>query len=283
MVDRFLQDIRFALRQIVRHPGVSALLILTVAVAIGANVAIFSVLEGIVLRPLPYPEADRLLAVWETPEGGRWYQPFTPPDYFDVREQAQTLDEVGIARPQWINLSSGDEPDRIRAGGTTASLFRLLGVQPLEGRLFTDDEELEGNQRVTILSHALWRSHFGGEPGLVGREILLDGEPFEIIGIMPPGFRFPTPWGGRDATRLWFPQVLSRDDSWRGSHFLGAYARMADNVTPEEVEAELAVIASRLAEAYPNTNAQTRMWIEPIMARTLGRVSSTLVYFVVIV
>lgn len=283
MVDRFLQDVRFALRQIIRHPGVSALLILTVAVAIGANVAIFSVLEGIVLRPLPYPEADRLLAVWETPEGGRWHQPFSAPDYFDVREQAESLEEVGIARPQWINLSSGDEPVRIPAGGTTPSLFRLLGVQPLEGRLFTEDEETEGNQRVTILSHALWQSHFAGERGIVGREVLLDGEPFQVVGIMPPEFRFPTPWGGSDRTRLWFPMVLPREDSGRESHWLGAYGRMADGVTPEEVEAELAIIASRLAEAFPNTNSQTRMWVEPIMARTLGGVSSTLIYFVVIV
>ncbi|MFC1662235.1 ABC transporter permease, partial [Gemmatimonadota bacterium] len=278
MFDRLIQDLRFALRQLIRHPGVSALLVLTVAVAIGANVAIFSVLEGIVLRPLPYAEADRLLAVWETPESGRWYQPFTAPDYFDVREESHTLEEFGVAHLRWMNLSgAAGEPVRLRAGAATASLFQLLGVQPSQGRLFTEDEEVEGSHRVAILSHGLWQARFAGEPGVVGRDVTLDGEPFEVIGIMPPSFRFPTPWGGRDGSRLWTPIVLSRDDQGRGSHWLGAFGRMAEGITPDEVEAELNVIAERLALSYPNTNAQTRMWVQPMMERTLGGISSALV------
>jgi predicted permease len=284
MFDRFFLDLRFAFRQLIRRPGFSALLLLTVAVAIGANVAIFSVLEGIVLRPLPYPEAEKILAVWETPEGeSRWYQPFSGPDYLDVREETRTMEEFGVINLRYLNLAGEGEPVRLGAGAVTASLFDLLGMQPAQGRTFTEEEEFDGNHRVAVLSHGLWQSQFGGQEGVVGRRVSVDGEPFEIIGIMPPDFRAPTPWGGRDLTRLWIPLVLPRDGSRRGSHWLGAYGRMADDVTPDAVEAELAVIAERLSEAYPNTNAMTRMWVQPMMARTLGGISSVLLYLLVTV
>ncbi len=283
MSDRLIQDLRFALRQLVRHPGFSLLLILTIAVATGANVAIFSVLEGIVLRPLPYAEPDRLVAVWETPPDGRWYQPFTSPDYFDVREQSESLAELGVLTHRWFNLAGGGEPVRVRGAYCTASLLELLGVPPARGRLFTEDEEAEGHHRVLVLSHSLWQSQFGADPDVVSQQVNVNGEPWEIVGIMPESFRFPTPWGGRDDGRVWAPLVLSRDDARRASHWLGAVGRLAEGVTPQDAEAELAVIAARLAEAYPDTNARTRMWIEPMMQRTLGGVRSTLFFLLAIV
>ena len=158
MFDRLIQDLRFSIRQIVRHPAFSILLTVTLGVAIGANVAIFSVLEGIGLRPLPYPDADRILAVWETPEGNRFTQPFSSPDYFDVREQSESLEEVGAVHLRWANLSGDGEPMRVRVGAATVSLLNLLGVQPAMGRLFLEEEELEGNDRVVLLSHGIWQS-----------------------------------------------------------------------------------------------------------------------------
>ncbi len=284
MFDRFVKDIHFAFRQLRRHPAFSFLLILTVAVAIGGNVAIFSVLEGIVLRPLPYPDADRILAVWETPDQQeRWYQPFTGPDYLDVREEIQSLEELGVIHLRFLNVAGEGEPVRVGAGAVTASLFELLGMQAAQGRYLTEEEELDGNHRVVVLSHGFWQDQFGGESGVVGRQLSVDGEPYEIIGIMPPDFRAPTPWGGRDRSRVWIPLVLPRDGSGRGSHWLGAYGRMADGVAPEEVEAELNVIAERLSQAYPDTNAMTRMWVQPMMARTLGGISSVLIYLLIIV
>ncbi|MGD8360273.1 MAG: ABC transporter permease [Gemmatimonadota bacterium] len=283
MLDRLRKDLRFALRQMARHPGFSALLVLTIAVAIGGNVAIFSALEGIVLRPLPYPEAHRLVAVWETPEGEGWRQPFTGPDYLDVREQAETLEEFGVVNTRSFNIAGEAESTRIRGAACTASLLELLGVPPLHGRLFTEDEEYEGNNRVVLLSHGLWQEQFGGDAGVVGRQVTIDGEPWEIIGVMPEGFRSPTPWGGRDNSRIWVPLVLPRDGSGRGSHWLGGFGRLAPGVTPDEAEAEIGVIAAQLAEAYPDSNARTRMFVEPMMARTLGSISSTLVFLLVIV
>jgi predicted permease len=283
MFDRIRQDLRFALRQMGRHPGFSALLVFTIAVAIGGNVAIFSALEGIVLRPLPYPEADRLIAVWETPEGEGWHQPFTGPDYFDVRAQAEPLEEFGLVTIQWMHLGGDAEPIRIRGAMCTASLLELLRVPPLHGRIFSEDEEYEGHHRVVILSHGLWQEQFGGDPDAVGMQVNIDGEPWEIIGIMPEGFRSPTPWGGRDNARIWVPLVLPRDGSGRGSHWLGAFGRLADGATAGEAEAELGVIAAQLAEAYPDSNARTRMFVEPMMARTLGSIRSALVFLLVIV
>lgn len=278
MPDRFLLDLRFAFRQLLRRPGFSALVLATMAVAIGSTVAIFSVLEGILLRPLPYPESDRLLALWNTPPGERWYQPFTAPDYFDVREQSRTLEEVGVASIGSFNLSGVDEPVRVRGASATASFFRALGMQPARGRLFTEEEEVDGHHRVVVLSHGFWQSQFGGQTDVVGKEVTVNGHPFEVIGVMSAEFRFPMPWGGQDDTKLWIPAVLPRDDSYRGSHSLGAVGRMAHGVRVEEVEAELDLIAARLAEAYPNTNARTLMWTEPIMERTLGSVRSTMVF-----
>jgi putative ABC transport system permease protein len=282
-MDSLIRDLKYSLRQITRNPGFSALLVLTIAVAIGGNVAIFSVLEGIVLRPLPYPEADRLVAVWESPEGERSYQPFTGPDYLDVREQIQSLEEIGVVKAQWFNLSGSDEPLRIRGGLSSASLMDLLGVRPLHGRLYTEAEELEGNNRVVVLSQGLWENQFGGDPEAVGRQINMDGGPWEVIGVMPESFRFPTAWGGRDDTRLWAPLVVPHDPGARSWHSLGAIGRMAPGITPEEVEAELSIIALQLAEAYPNSNAKTRMWVQPMMTRTLGGISSTVVFLLIIV
>jgi putative ABC transport system permease protein len=278
MPDRLFQDLRFAFRQIRRRPGFSALVLATMAVAIGSTVAIFSVLEGILLRPLPYPESDRLLALWNTPPGERWYQPFTAPDYFDVREQSRTLEEVGVASLGSFNLSGVDEPVRVRGASATAGFFRALGMQPARGRLFTEEEEVDGLHRVVVLSHGFWQSQFGGETDVVGKEVTVNGHPFEVIGVMGADFRFPTPWGGQDDTKLWVPAVLPRADSFRGSHSLAAVGRMAHGVRVEEVEAELDLIAARLAEAYPNTNARTLMWAEPIMERTLGSVRSTMIF-----
>jgi predicted permease len=283
MLDRLSRDLRFALRQMSRHPGFSALLVLTIALAIGGNVAIFSALEGIVLRPLPYPDSDRLVAVWETPEGEGWRQPFSGPDYLDVRAQSSSLQEVGAVNITWYNLAGDGEPTRVQGSQCTASLLSLLGVPPIHGRFFTEDAELEGNQHVVLLSYGLWQSQYGGDPDVVGRQVTIDGRPYEILGVMPEGFRSPTPWGGRDNARLWVPLVLPRDGSTRGSHWLGVFGRLAPGTTREGAASELAVLASQLAEAYPDSNARTRMLVDPMMARTLGGIRTTLIFLTAIV
>lgn len=282
-LDMFAQDLRFGVRQVVRRPGFSALVALTLAVGIGGNVAIFSVLKGIVLRPLPYSESDRLVAVWETPRSRGNYQPFSAPDYVDVREQAESLEEFGVLTARSFNLADGGEPLRVRGTACSAGLLRLLEVPPLHGRLFNDEEEIEGSERVLVIGYGFWQRHFGGAEDVVGREVIVDSQPYEIIGIMPERFETPTPWGGRDDSELWAPLVLPRDDETRGSHWLGGIARLADGVSAREAEVELQGIATQLAQAYPDTNGHTGMWVEPIMRRTLGGITLALLFLLIVV
>ncbi|MEX1310181.1 MAG: ABC transporter permease [Candidatus Sulfomarinibacteraceae bacterium] len=283
IIDTTRQDVRFALRQMVRRPGFSILVALTLAIGIGGSTAIFSVLKGVVLRELPYPEPDRLVAVWEMQNDSRGYQPFTGPDYFDVREQSTKLQEFGVLTNRWFNLVADGAPVRLPGATCSASLLQVLGVQPLHGRLFTEEEDLEGNDRVVILSHRLWQGHFGGDPDVVGRTIPVNGVPHQVVGIMPADFEFPTPWGGRDTSQLWAPLALSRADSSRSWHTYGGVGRLADGATLAELDVELEAIAAQLAAAYPDTNAHTGMWAEPMMERTLGRVRNTMTFLLAVV
>ena len=282
-MDTTRQDVRFSLRQMARSPWFSALVALTLAIGIGGSTAIFSVLKGIVLRELPYPEPERLVAVWEMQDGSISYQPFSGPDYLDVRAQSTTLQELGVTTGRWFNLAADGSPVRLEGARCTASLFRVLGVPPLHGRSFVEDEETEGNNHVVLLSHGLWQSQFGGEPDVVGRRVPVDGVPHEIVGVMPEDFEFPTPWGGRDTTQLWAPLVPPHEDSDRGWHSFGGVGRLADGVTLAEVEVELEAIAAQLAAAYPDTNAHTQMWVEPMMKRALGGVQKTMSFLLIVV
>ena len=277
-LDGLVQDLRFALYQAARRRGFTLLVVLTLAVGIGANVAIFSVMKGLILRSLPYPEPERVVAIWETPTGHRAYQPFASPDYFDMREQNSSLKEMGVYRFDWVNLAGEEEAARVFGVRCTASVLRALGVQPSMGRLFTDDEEIDGNHRVVILSDALWRRQHGADPDIVGRRITVNGESFAVIGVMPPEYEFPKPWSSMsDEPEVWTPLVLVRADSLRGWHHLAALGRLQDGVTVAQAEADLRTIAAGLAEAYPNTNAQVQVWIDPLMQRALGGVRSFLV------
>jgi len=282
-LDTTRQDVRFALRQMARRPGFSALVALTLAVGIGGSTAIFSVLKGVVLRDLPYPEPERLVAVWEMEGEIPSYQPFSGPDYLDVREQSRTLHEFGVLTNLWFTLSGDGAPIRLPGAECTASLFRVLGVPPLHGRLFMEEEETEGSNHVAILSHGLWRAQFGGELDVIGRKIPVNGVPYEIIGIMPEEFEFPTPWGGRDTTQLWAPLVLPRDHSLREWHNFGGVGRLAEGVTVAAADVELKSIAAQLAATYPDTNAHTNMWAEPMMKRTLGGVRNAMNFLLIVV
>ncbi len=277
------QDLRLALRQTVRRPGFSALVAVTIAVGIGANVAIFSVLKGLILRELPYPDAERVVAVWETEKGYRFYQPFTSPDYFDMREQNTTLEEMGLFRFNWVNLGGDPEPTRNFAARVTASTLRALGVQPALGRLFSDEEELEGNHRVVILSDRLWKLRYGGAADVIGQYMMIDGQSFQITGVMPADYEFPRPWTSMTQDpELWVPLPLAQDGD-RGWHSFAAVGRLADGVTVEQAEAELKGIAVSLAELYPSTNAQTDVWIDQLTQRSLGYVRSFLVILLFVV
>jgi len=241
-------DVRFSLRAIRKHPGVIAVAVLSLGLGIGANVTIFSAVDVFMLRPLPYPDAGRLVHVYSTvPERGWTYNSVSIPDFLDLREQSRTVD-LAASYGSDVNLSGEEGPERIGGERTSWNYFEVLGVVPVLGRTFRPDEERDGRDRVAIISNGLWERRFGADPAIVGTQVLLDGGPYTIVGVLPPKFRF-----FESPTEIWRPFGLTGDES-RGSHFLSPVGRLRPAATLAQANAEMATIAERLAQAYPETN-----------------------------
>lgn len=234
-------------RKLIRTPGFTVIAVLTLAVGIGANSAIFSVVDGVVLKSLPYPEADELVGLWHTAPGldlPQFEQSNTT--YTLYRERAQSFQEMGLVGRRTMTLIGEGEPVRLNVGSATASLFRTFGLAPVLGRTFSEDEDDPGAPQVAVLSHELWTERFGAERRVLGRRITLNGEPYEVIGVMPAGFRYPS-----DVTELWVPHVIAPEDLGRANFSQYAIARLKPGVSLEAAAAELNQILPRLPEEYP--------------------------------
>ena len=241
-----LTDLRYSARSMARSPAFTAIAILTMALGIGATATIFSVVRSVLLRPLPFPEADRIVQLSETRADRDMFEiSFTYANFWDVHDLNRTLAAVGAIRWSSRNLTGGQEPMRLSVAGVTEGFFRALGVSPVAGRLFTRGEDEPGSDaRIAVLSHAFWTTRFGADRGVVGRDIVLDGESYRIIGVLPPG----TPW--LDAAALFVPFVRPSSpnrDSWE----LPVIARLAPGVTRATAQADLDAIARHLATTYP--------------------------------
>ncbi|MFP3938852.1 MAG: ABC transporter permease [Thermoanaerobaculia bacterium] len=258
----FAGDLRQALRSLGRSRGLAALVVLTLALGIGANTAIFSVLHAVLLRPLPYPEAERLVHVWNTyPKGNLPRASVSVPDYFDRREGVDAFEESALCFHESLNLApqgaAGGQPERVIALRATASLFPLLRAEAARGRVFTEDEDRPGSERVVVLSHGLWRRSFGGDPGIVGRDVRLDGERHRVLGVMPEGFAFPNRHVG-----LWKPFAPTpeqRSDDSRGREFSAMIARLAPGAPPavmrERAQGQIDAIHERNKERFPEARS----------------------------
>ncbi len=282
LLDDIRHDAIFAVRTLRKSPGFTLVAVLILAIGIGANVAIFSMLKGIILRPMPFPDPDRVVAVWETETGRRWYQPFTSPDYYDMLDQNSSFEEFGIYSFRWANVMVDDEPERVRGVIATASILRALGMPTLHGRLFGDEEASDDRNNIVILGHDYWKRRFRSDPGIIGERIILNRESYEVIGVMSDEFEFPSPWGQAEDIAFYCPYEFSRTEG-RGSHWLAALGRLKDGVTVKQAEADLKVIAARLAEEYPDTNARVDVWIDPLMRRALGGMTGTLISLLIVV
>lgn len=246
-MESLLADIRYSLRSIRRSPGVVVIAMLSLGLGIGANVTIFSAVDVFMLRPLPYPEADRLVHVFSTvPERGWTYNSISIPDFLDFREESQAID-IAATHSGDVNLAGDGEPERINGERSSWNYFQVLQVVPVLGRTFTAEEERAGHH-VAMISHGLWRRRFGADRSLIDSEVLLDGVAHTIVGILPPRFQL-----GEEPTDLWRPLGLTGDEN-RGSHFLAPVGRLRPGATLEQANAEVATIADRLAQAYPETN-----------------------------
>jgi putative ABC transport system permease protein len=253
MMDRWLQDARYALRQMTRRPGFTVVMVLTLALGIGANTAVFSVVNGVVLQPLPYPEADRLTAVWsQFPSMELMEFPSSWPEYDDYRAASSSYEELGIWGRTQRTLTGGESPERLDVAYFSWTMFPVLGVDPALGRAFGSDEDVAGRDDVVVLSHALWERRFGADPSVVGGTVELDGATTTVLGVMGEGFAFPDP-----DTDAWVPAgVDPADPPGRANHFAQILGRLAPGVTLEAAEEEL----GRLVQGWDSDEGRGHSW-----------------------
>ncbi len=250
-VEKTMQDLRYAVRTLFKTPGFSLVAIVTLALGIGANTAIFSLVSAVLLRPLPFPEPDRLMLVWDdvSSRGG----PFTiteptPADYAAWKEQSRSFTDMAAMTGATYNLTGTGEPQKLAGIRTTANLFAVLGTQPLVGRTLTAADDQPDANAVVVLDERIWRSLFGADPGVVGRTITLNGLPHVVVGIVPPDFQFPV----KDAA-LWVPARFTPQElAVRSSYILDVVARLKPGVDLRTAQAEMSAIAQRLAQQFPS-------------------------------
>ncbi len=269
-----MQDLRYAVRMLVNKPGFTAVAVATLALGIGANTAIFSVVHGVLLRPLPFPEPDRLVLVWETDRhNDTRREAASVPDYFDWREQAQAFEELAGFQSRAFNLTDGvHEPERVTVGAVTHTLFPLLRVPAAAGRTFLPEEDQPGAAPVALLSHGLWQRRFGGDPDVVGSTLSLDARDHTVVGIMPPHFDFP------GEAELWIPAVWTTEWSreLRGVHNLLALGRLEAGIPLARAQEEMDAVAARLEAEYPEDNAHRGVFLEPLHEAVVGDVRPAL-------
>ena len=246
---QLLQDLRHAIRSLLKKPGFALIAILTLALGIGANTAIFSFVNGILLRPLPYPEPERLALVNETAfKRGIEEMGISFPNFLDWRAQNHVFQDIATYQGANFSLTGVGEPEILRGARVSHGLFEILRVPPLKGQTFTADEDRPDQNTVVLLGHGMWQSHFASDPNIVGRQIILNNRPHTIKGVMPPGFKFP------EIAELWVPLGLDTKIWTRTDHGLGGVARLKDGVSFEQAQAEMNVIARLIEEANPVTN-----------------------------
>ncbi len=273
-----VNDGRFALRALLRRPAFAAIAVLTLALGIGANTAVFTLVDGVLLQPLPFHEPDRLVALEHLGREGRDELPMSQGLYLLYAEEASSLDGIALYAGTVVNLMAEGEPERVPAQAVTPSFFPVLRVQAARGRTFTEDEGIPDAEPVAILSDGLWRSHFGADPSVVGRTVLMSGVSRRIVGIMPPDFGHPD----REA-RLWVPFVVDPARAPLASFGAGGVGRLSPSSSVESLSAELQGLISRLADLFPDSGSPAflaevglRARVRPLKEAVVGDVSTTL-------
>jgi putative ABC transport system permease protein len=249
MMQTIWQDMRYGARMLFKKPGFTLIAVITLALGIGANTAIFSVVNAALLRPLPYEDSERLVVLYETnPQLGRDEIEVSYPNFVDLRAQSQSFEQLAAYLTSGMVLTGKDEPAGVDITAVSADFFSMLRVKPLRGRAFLPEEDKVGGAPVVIVSHALWQSRFGGDEGLIGRQIMLNGKGRTVIGVMPPNFALPP----GDQTDVWFPLgAWANQMQNRAYHRLTAIGRLKPDVTLRQAQTELATIANRIQQQNP--------------------------------
>ncbi|MBV9924261.1 MAG: ABC transporter permease [Acidobacteria bacterium] len=265
------QDVRFGLRVLAKRPGFSLVALAVLALGVGANTAIFSVVNAVLLRPLPYPGAERVIAFeGVNPSKGIKESNLSAPDAVDWRSQARSFEALAIYTPGSANLSGGGEPERVAGAYVEPDFFRVLGVGAARGRAILPEDDKPGSAPVVVLSHALWVRRFGADPAAVGRTIDLGGRQREVVGVMPAGFDFPY------RSELWVPLQLDLAKEARDNRSLFVVGRLREGVAVAAAQTELDAISARLAEAYAVTNVGWGVRLQPLKDALVGELKTTL-------
>jgi putative ABC transport system permease protein len=274
ILEEFLQDLRYSTRMLLKRPGFTLVAILTLGLGIGANTAIFSVVNATLLRPLPYKNPDRIVMVWGTNPGGfgwRGKTGFSAPGFLDYQQQNQVFERMATFNATDFTLVGSDNSERIRGGMVTAEFFDVLAVQPMLGRTFVPEDSQTGRNHVVVLSHGLWQRLFGSNQRIIGQTIRLDATPYAVIGVLPNGFDFSIP-DYFESRGLWVPTVLPQDNSnsERGHKYLSVIARLKPGVTLPSAEQDMRVITERLAREYPGTMGKFGVKLIPLHEQVVG-------------
>ncbi|MGH9817729.1 MAG: ABC transporter permease, partial [Candidatus Acidiferrales bacterium] len=271
----FWQDVRYGARMLAKNPGFTAVTALILALGIGANAAIFSVVDAVLLRPLPFSEPERLVALWQNNRKDNVErEDVAPANFVDWRAQNTVFEEVSALNPWSLDYTGGSEPETIHSANVTRGFFEILGVQAWRGRTFVPEEYEPGKNLAVVLTHGLWQRKFGGDPGVVGQVVSLDNLSYTIVGILPPEFllRFGANADGRvRKPEMYAPQVVAGQD-WesRVSTYLEVVARLRPGVTLEEAQAAMNVVGARLSEQYPRENGSVGVTVVSLHDQMVG-------------
>jgi putative ABC transport system permease protein len=280
------QDLRYALRMLRKNPGFTAAAVVTLALGIGANTAIFSVCNAVLLKPLPYSEPGRIVMLWEQ-RRGESPGGVAPANFVDWREQTHSFDEVAAISPfSSFILAGQNEPARLRGAAVTSNFFTLLGVRLALGRNFMVEEDRPDRNRVVILTHRTWQEHFGGQPDIAGKYVTLNDNSYTVVGVLPPDFQFASKasdFQAQNQFEIWTPLALDREKLQRGTHPLQVFARLKPGIEQVQAQAELNVVAANLERLYPDDNRekgitavslgeQVTANVRPALATLLGAV-----------
>jgi putative ABC transport system permease protein len=278
---KLFQDLRYGWRMLVRQRAVTAIAVITLALGIGANTAIFSVINAVLLRPLPFAAPERLVAVGSTQIDDRSrFSSLSYPDFADFKAQQSEFERMAAYYTRNLTLQSGGGAARLEGAVVSADLFPLLGVNPILGRAFRPEEDKARGGRVVMLSHALWRNRFSADPGIIGKALSLNGESYMVAGVMPEGFQFPVQ---SEPVELWINQAVDAETpsespttTQRGNHRINAVGRLKPGVAVEQAEARLVAIAASLEKQYPNDNKGFSARVRPLIEDLTGNVRDSL-------
>ena len=271
-MESLFKDIRYSVRTLLKNPGFTVITVLTLALGIGANTAVFSVINAVLLRPLPYPHAERMVYVWrmEQSDPEREY-PLSPQTFANLQSRNQSFDSYCAFSNAILTLTSDGKPEALSGVLASADLWNVVGVTPAIGRAFTAEEDVAGRNRVALISDKLWKRRFDANPQVTGQELRLDGDPYTIIGVLPPAFDFP-----RSDVEVWTPLGLDLSKSSGGQYFLSTIARLKPNVTVEQSQEELQSLAAQLKEEFSSFGLNYGLKPEPLLKHLIGDIKRPL-------